>query len=166
MRHDKVSRSIAPTPYERVLGAAALVLLAFILTAIARGHADWGRVPPLIWAHLVTITVALSLTPALLWQRRGSRRHRQLGWIWASAMFATALLSLFIRREGAPGGWSPIHILSIITLIGVPQAVWRARTHQVEKHRKGLVTMVTGALILAGLFTFPFHRLLGRWLLG
>jgi uncharacterized membrane protein len=32
------------------------------------------------------------------------------------------------------------------------------------RHRRGVRAMVTGALLIAGFFTFPFDRLLGHWL--
>ena len=41
-----------------------------------------------------------------------------------------------------------------------------ARRHDIARHRKIVRGMVTGALLIAGFFTFPFHRLLGQWLLG
>jgi uncharacterized membrane protein len=34
------------------------------------------------------------------------------------------------------------------------------------RHRRGIRAMVLGALLIAGFFTFPFDRLLGRWLFG
>ena len=42
--------------------------------------------------------------------------------------------------------------------IGTPDA---ARTHKVALHRSSVRGMVTGALLIAGFFTFPFGRLLG-----
>lgn len=162
----KVSKSIRPDAYERFLAVAAAVLLVFVIAALVRGYPHWTEAKPLVWAHLLTIILALALTPFLLLQKRGSRRHRQLGWAWALAMFATAVISLGIRESGPSGGWSPIHVLSGITIVGVPLAVWRARQHNVPGHRLGIRITVTGALVIAGFFTFPFGRMLGRWLFG
>lgn len=113
----------------------------------------------------MTIMVALALTPVILLGRRGTGRHRLLGRIWAGAMVLTALLSLFVRTIN-PGHFSLIHLLSLFTLVQVPLIVWSARTHRVERHRGAVRAMVTGALLVAGFFTFPFHRLLGHWLLA
>jgi uncharacterized membrane protein len=44
--------------------------------------------------------------------------------------------------------------------------VWYARRHQVARHRGAVRGMVMGALLVAGFFTFPFGRLMGRWLFG
>ncbi len=157
------ARSLAPDTYEKLLSAAALALLACVVAAILRGRAQWAAVPVLIWPHLLTIMVAVALTPVMLLRPRGTPAHRQLGWIWVGAMIATALLSLFVRNVNR-GGFSIIHILSVWTLIQVPILAWSARTHNVKRHRRSVRAMVTGALLIAGFFTFPFNRLLGQWL--
>ena len=154
---------ISADTLERVLACAAMVLLAAVVIAVARGIAEWTRVPALVWAHLVTIIVALALTPVILLRRRGDRRHRTLGTVWVAAMIATAAISLFVHVSG-PGRFSLIHILSVWTLVQVP-IIWRsARTHHVARHRASVRGMVIGALLIAGFFTFPFNRLLGHWL--
>lgn len=65
-----------------------------------------------------------------------------------------------------PGRFSVIHILSLWTLVQVPVIWWSARTHDVARHKGSVRGMVIGALLTAGFFTFPFGRLLGRWLFG
>lgn len=159
------AKSLAPDTYERALSAGAVVLLVCVAAAVLRGRAQWADIPVLIWPHLLTITVAVALTPVMLLRPRGTRAHRQLGWVWVVAMFSTALLSLFVRNVNH-GGFSFIHILSVWTMIQVPVIVWSARTHNVRRHRFGVRAMVTGALLIAGFFTFPFNRLLGQWLFG
>jgi uncharacterized membrane protein len=122
-----------------------------------------AAIPWPVWAHLATIAIALVLTPVMLLRRRGDRLHRRLGWIWASAMFLTAFLTLDIHMINR-GGFSVIHLLSVWTMIQVPIIVWSARTHNVARHRGSVRGMVLGALLIAGFFTFPFDRLLGHWL--
>ena len=157
--------SIAPTPYERLLAIAALALLVAVAAALARGYPEWGRVPWEVWPHLLTIVVALVLTPVMLLRRRGDAAHRLLGKIWVAAMLATALLSFNIRAINH-GGLSVIHVLSALTVVQAPLIWWAARTHRVAMHRRSVLGMVTGALLVAGFFTFPFGRLLGHWLFG
>lgn len=157
--------TLRPDTFERVLAVGAVVLLAAMLIAIARGRAQWDQLPATVWVHLITIAIALVLTPVMLLRRRGDARHRLLGWIWVGAMIATAVFSLFIRLTN-PGGFSIIHILSIWTLIQVPIIAWSARTHNVARHRGSVRGMVLGALLIAGFFTFPFDRILGQWLFG
>lgn len=158
-------QNLAPDTYDRILAGAALILLAAVTAALIRGHAEWGKVPPFIWAHIATIYIAVTLTPIMLLRRRGDRLHRRLGRGWVSAMFLTALFSFAIRLND-PGRLSWIHLLSVLTLTQIPIIVWSARNHKVRLHRQSVRGMVTGALIIAGAFTFPFERLMGRWLFG
>jgi len=155
----------APETFDKLLAAAAVVLLAAVLAALARGFDEWGRVPAVVWAHIGTILVALVLTPVMLLRPRGDRPHRALGWVWATALFLTAAISFWVR-EINPGGFSFIHLLSLLTIVQVPLIVFHARRHDWKRHRSAVRGMVTGALLVAGFFTFPFGRLMGTWLFG
>lgn len=167
--HDKVRGVTAqdlkgPDRLERALGFLALVMMAVILVAIARGMAEWARIPAVVWFHLATMLVTLALTPMLLWRRRGDYRHRVMGYVWAGSMMATAIDSLFIR--GHNGQFSVIHLLSAFVIVMVPVLVFAARNHNVARHRRTARGLIIGALLVAGFFTFPFGRLLGHWLFG
>ena len=158
---------LSPDRLDRVLSAGAVVLLICALAAIGRGAPHWDRVPSVIWLHLATILTATALTPVMLLRRRGDRPHRMLGAIWLIAMFATAFVSMFIHVSPPIrflGGFSIIHILSVWTMVQVPLIWWTARTHRLARHRRAVRGLVIGALLVAGFFTFPFHRLLGSWL--
>ncbi len=157
--------NLAPTWLDQLLAVASLVLLAFVLGAIVRGRPEWNAVPPIIWGHIATILLALALTPLMLLRRRGDRLHRRLGWVWASAMAVTALMTFGIR-EINDGRLSPIHVLSAFTLMMVPLILVAARRHQHARHRAIVRAMVAGALLVAGFFTFPLDRLMGQWLFG
>jgi uncharacterized membrane protein len=157
-------KSIKPDFFERILAFGVVGMLGVVLVAMVRGRAEWANLTAQLWVHLITIVAALALTPALLLQKRGTQLHRQLGWAWATAMITTAVVSLFVHETGT--GFSPIHLLSVITIIGVPLTIWAARRHKVAAHRLGIRLAVTGALLIAGFFTFPFGRMMGRWLFG
>lgn len=154
-----------PDTFEQGLCVAAVALLAMVLAAIARGHAQWSAIPGAVWLHLVPVTLALGLTPVILWRRRGTHNHRVLGYVWVCAMAVTALASLFVTAI-RPGHWSVIHLLAPYTLIQLVRLIWSARQGNHKAHRGALRGMVTGALLIAGFFTFGFHRLLGQWLFG
>lgn len=158
------ARPLTPDRMEKALGALALVMLAAVVTAVLRGSADWSKLPAVVWLHLATICVPLALTPVLMWSPRGTVRHRTLGYVWAACMAATAIDSFWIRS--GDGNLSPIHILSTLTLILLVVLLVEARRHKVSRHRTTARGIVIGALLIAGFFTFPFNRLLGRWLLG
>jgi uncharacterized membrane protein len=157
--------SLAPDWYEKLLSAGAIVLLAMVIFAVARGAPEWGRIKPLVWVHLLAMAGALALTPVLLLRRRGTASHRVLGWVWALLMFGSAAISFGVRGVNN-GGFSFIHILSLLVVIVVPLAVVAARSHRVAFHRQRIRALVTGGLLTAGFFTFPFNRLLGHWLFG
>ncbi len=159
------TKSLAPDSYEKFLAIAALLLLATVIAAVARGYDAWGTVKPLTWAHLLSMAAALVLTPVMLLRRRGDTGHRTIGWVWAILMFGSAAVSFGVRGVNA-GGFSFIHVLSAAVVIGVPLAVLSARRHKVSRHRTGMRALVTGGLLTAGAFTFPFNRLLGSWLVS
>lgn len=155
-----------------LLAAASAVLALAAVVAVARGRAQWGQVPPLVWGHLGTIVVATLLTPVMLLRRKGDARHRVLGYVWVGAMLLAAATSLFFNTR-VPNGlgvfsgdFSIIHVLSFWVLVQVPLIAARARRHDIIGHERAVRGMVTGALLIAGFFTFPFDRMLGHWLFG
>ncbi len=156
-------RSLAVDRYEKFLALAAVVLLLAVMAALLRGQPYWGRVPLLVWVHLATIIPALALTPVMLLRPRGDTLHRLLGKIWVAAMLLTALVSFGVRLS-QNGGFSIIHLISAYVVIVAPRIWWSARHHQIARHRGQVRGMVTGALLVAGFFTFPFGRMLGSWL--
>jgi uncharacterized membrane protein len=157
---------LGPAPWlDRILAGAAVLMLGFVLLAMARGHAHIVAVPLAILSHLATIIVALGVTPVMLLAPKGTRPHRAVGYVWCSAMALTAVISFSIKVIN-PGHFSPIHLLSLFILAQIPLIIWSARTHRLKRHRRAVRMTVLGALLIAGAFTFPFNRLLGRWLLG
>jgi uncharacterized membrane protein len=156
---------LMPDRTERVLGVLSIVLLGFVLAALARGADHLGQLPSTLWLHLATMMVTLALTPAILWMPRGNRLHRRLGYAWVAALAVTAIDSFAIRMNNE-GKFSAIHILSVVTLVALPVLVTSARRHQHARHRRTVRGLVIGALLTAGFFTFPFHRMLGSWLFG
>jgi uncharacterized membrane protein len=58
------------------------------------------------------------------------------------------------------GQWSPIHLLSVFTLVMLPLAVLHARRHQIAGHRNAMLLLFTGALVVAGAFTFMPGRIM------
>jgi uncharacterized membrane protein len=158
-------KPLAADGYEKFLAVAAIALLVTVLTALVRGHAHWGEVPWPVWAHLMAILTALALTPIQLLRRRGDPQHHLLGRVWVIAMFLAAAFSLLVHKIN-PGGFSLIHLLSAYVIVAAPVIWWSARTHRVALHRGNVRGMITGALLIAGLFTLPFGRMLGVWLFG
>jgi uncharacterized membrane protein len=95
---------------------------------------------------------------------KGTLPHRTVGWIWVGVVVAVS--SFWIHGIRLVGPWSPIHLLSIFTLVVMPLAVWRAHTHRVADHRRMMIFIFTGALIIAGLFTLMPGRVMHHVVFG
>ncbi len=97
---------------------------------------------------------------------KGTLPHRTVGWIWVALMVFVATSAFFIHELKIWGSWSPIHLLAIFTLITLPLAVWYAHCGKVERHRRAMIAIFTGALVLAGGFTFLPGRIMHAVLFG
>jgi uncharacterized membrane protein len=97
---------------------------------------------------------------------KGTLPHRVLGFIWVSLMLLVAISSFWIHQIRLLGPWSPIHLLSIFTLIVIPLGVWRAHQHRVADHRLIMVLTFSGALVIAGLFTLLPGRIMHAVVFG
>ena len=58
-----------------------------------------------------------------------------------------------------------IHLFTLLTIVSLPRAVYRARTHDVRGHRANMIGLFTGGLVIAGLFALIPGRFLGNALL-
>jgi len=83
-----------------------------------------------------------------------------IGWSWVLLMLTVAVSSLFIHTIRLWGPWSPIHLLSILVLVTLPLAVIHARRHDIAQHRMAMLMLFTGALVIAGGFTFLPGRIM------
>jgi uncharacterized membrane protein len=91
---------------------------------------------------------------------KGTLPHRTIGWIWVTLMAVIASSSFFIHEIKMVGPFSPIHLLSIFTLLMLPLAVLHARRHNVKQHRGAMIGIFIGALLVAGAFTFVPGRIM------
>ena len=121
---------------------------------------------PPIPLHAIAAMSAFVLGVVQLAAPKGTLPHRTLGWIWVLLMALVAVRSFWIHQIKLLGPWSPIHLLSIFTLIMVPLAVWRAHTHRVADHRRIMIMTFTGALVIAGLFTLVPGRIMHAVVFG
>jgi uncharacterized membrane protein len=121
---------------------------------------------PAIPVHAFAAMAAFALGVVQLAAPKGTLPHRTIGWIWVGLMVAVAASSFWIHEIRLLGPWSPIHLLSIFTLIMLPIAVWRARQHRVADHRRIMTMTFVGALVIAGLFTFLPGRIMHAVVFG
>ena len=121
---------------------------------------------PAIPVHAFAAMIAFVLGVVQLAAPKGTLPHRTLGWIWVGLMLSVAVSSFWIHQIRLAGPWSPIHLLSIFTLVTVPLGVWRAHRHQVADHRRIMTLIFSGALVVAGLFTLLPGRIMHAVLFG
>jgi len=121
---------------------------------------------PAIPIHAFAAMAAFGLGVVQLVAPKGTLPHRTLGWIWVGLMLSVAISSFWIHQIRLVGRWSPIHLLSIFVLITVPLAVWRAHQHRVVDHRRIMISVFSGALVIAGLFTLLPGRIMHAVVFG
>jgi uncharacterized membrane protein len=121
---------------------------------------------PAIQLHAFAALAAFALGAVQLAAPKGTIPHRLFGWLWAGLMLTVVISSFFIHEIRLWGPWSPIHLLSVFTLIMLPLAVWAARRHDVRRHQRAMVGLFAGALAIAGIFTFMPGRIMHAVLFG
>jgi uncharacterized membrane protein len=115
---------------------------------------------PVIQVHAFAAMAAFTFGVVQLAAPKGTLPHRTVGWIWVVLMTTIAGSSFFIHQIRLWGPWSPIHLLSIFTLVSLPLAVLAAHRHRVSAHRRAMLSMFFGALVIAGAFTFLPGRIM------
>ena len=140
-----------------------LILLAFTQAVIHGRPLPAGRHDAWLVLHLLSVIPAIPLGGYVLLRRKGDRLHRLLGRLWGVTMMIAAMSSFGLH--GLTGGFSWIHILSVLVVIMIPRGVFQAMRGHIAAHRRTMTLTYLG-LVAAGLFTLVPGRLLGSWLLG
>ena len=130
------------------------------------------QLTPLIAIHLSAALSAVLLGPCVLWARLGHtvrpRWHRALGYAWTTCMAAAAFSALFIRDFRLPnvGGYTPIHLLVLLTAFSLYKAFKALTQRNFSEHRRYMQRLYIGACLVAGLFTLVPGRYLGDLVWG
>src|SRR6478672_1542789 len=98
---------------------------------------------PAIQIHAFTAMAALAIGAIQLASAKGTLPHRTVGWIWVTLMFVVA---------------------DELRMWGL--AVLAAHRHARERHRRAMVGLFIGGLVIAGLFTFYPGRIMHTVLFG
>lgn len=123
--------------------------------------------PAIIQWHAAAAVAALLLGVVQLVGRKGGRRHRALGYLWAALLGSVAASSIWISKERMQlGPFSWIHGLSLLVLVMLPLGLLSARRGRIARHRGIMIGLFTGALVIAGLFTLAPGRIMGRVVFG
>lgn len=128
------------------------------------------QMTPVIAVHTTAALGALAIGPLALWARRARaqrpRLHRAFGHAWVTLMLVAAVSALFIRDHALPNlaGFTPIHLLVPVTLLGLFGAFWKLAHGNVRGHKRVMQGLYFGACVVAGGFTLLPGRYLGQQL--
>ena len=121
---------------------------------------------PAIQLHAFAAMTAFWLGLVQLFRPKGDGPHRLFGYTWVVLMLVIAASSFWIHHIDQWRGFSLIHLLSIWVLLYTPFAVMMARRGSISAHKKGMIGLYVGALIIAGFFTFLPGRIMHAVLFG
>ncbi|CAN5804302.1 hypothetical protein BH11PSE1_BH11PSE1_23400 [soil metagenome] len=157
-RADRIRRIALPVAVIGLMVALAPAA-PFIVGLAAKGHlhgpdlALLAAQPLVIKLHIAGAVAALLIGAMLMTLRKGVTFHRTAGWLWVGAMSLVAGSSIFIT--GINGDhWSFIHLFTGWTLIALPIAVIAARRHVVKTHRRFMMGLFYGGLVINGFIAF------------
>jgi uncharacterized membrane protein len=123
----------------------------------------------LTYLHLGTLAPAFAIGTYLLLNRKGTAAHKLLGKLYMGLMLFTAIITLFMGAQVGPrflNHFGYLHLLSLFVLYTVPTAYRAIRTGNIGVHRRKMIGLYVGALLVAGSFTLAPGRLMHTWLFG
>jgi uncharacterized membrane protein len=120
-------------------------------------------------AHLITVVPCIFIGAILLIIKKGTSLHKTLGRIYMILMLFTATVTLFMPAAVGPTflnhfGW--IHSFSFLTIYTVPTAYLAIKKGRVKAHKRKMILLYFGAIIIAGGFTFVPGRYLHQIFFG
>lgn len=126
--------------------------------------APLAAAPLSVQLHTAAAVVALVAVVAQFAGAKAGLRHRIVGWIFVAAMGVAAASSLWITGL-IPGRYSPIHLLTFLTLAMLPVAIRHRRQGNIAGHRRTMIGLTLG-LVGAGVFTLLPGRVIGQIVFG
>ncbi|AOW19982.1 DUF2306 domain-containing protein [Urechidicola croceus] len=111
----------------------------------------------LMFVHLWTVVPCFIIGTILLLIKKGTPIHKSFGRIYMILMLFTSIVTLFMPAEVGPrmlNHFGYIHSFSFLTLYTVPTAYIAIKKGNVKAHKRKMIILYFGALIIAGGFTF------------
>lgn len=123
----------------------------------------------LMYFHLATVVPCFFIGTILLIIKKGTPFHIYAGRVFMILMLITAIITLFMPAHVGPTlfnhfGW--LHLFSLLTLEGVPSGYLAIKKGNVKKHKRAMIQIYVGALLIAGGFTFVPGRYLYELFFG
>jgi uncharacterized membrane protein len=123
----------------------------------------------LMCVHLVTVVPCFFIGGILLLISKGTPRHKLWGKIYLCLMLFTATVTLFMPAKVGPqffGHFGYIHLFSFLTLYTGPTAIIAIRKGNLHSHKRKMILLYFGAILIAGGFTFFPGRFLHQVFFG
>lgn len=123
----------------------------------------------IMYAHLLTVVPCIFLGAYVLLVTKGTSQHRLLGKIYMILMFVTAIITIFLPAQVGGTLWDHfgwIHFFTLLTLWTVPTAYYAARNGRIKAHKRKMLLLYFGAIIIAGGFTLTPGRYLYKVFFG
>lgn len=124
--------------------------------------APLAAAPVIIQIHVGAAVLALVGGTIVALMRKGTTRHRLIGYVFVAGMLATAVSSIWITRSGH---FSWIHLLTALTLISLPYAIVMRRRGDITAHKMAMTGLLAG-LVIAGAFTLLPTRIMHAVVFG
>lgn len=135
------------------------------------------NMPSYLQIHVVCAIIAVALGLFVVVRERRDRLHKVTGYIWAVSMATVAVSSFWIQEYALIGPFSPIHLLSVLTLWSLWAVIRHAIAGRIKAHRAVFRNLYWYGLLVAGTFNFlPGRRMnevvfgeaseLGLWFMG
>ena len=121
----------------------------------------------LSYIHLASVVPCFLIGAWLLARRKGTTVHKRLGRVYVVLILFTAVVTLPMPAEVGPrllDHFGYIHLFSVLVLVSVPAAIYSIRRGNVVAHRRNMVGVYVGGILIAGSFAFMPGRLLYGWL--
>ena len=116
--------------------------------------------PLVIQFYVLVAFMAIAGGAVHFFLKKGTIRHKIIGWNWVLAMGLVAVSGLFIHEIRMFGMFSPIHFFSLMTVFFLYLGVQAARKKQIKKHQRIMSYTYLLGLIITGFFTLWPGRLL------
>lgn len=121
----------------------------------------------LMYLHLLTVVPCFVMGTLLLLINKGTRIHTYMGQAYMVLMLLTAFITLFMPAQVGPRllnhfGW--IHGFSFLTIYTVPKAYLAVKEKNIKSHKRKMILLYFGAIIIAGGFTLAPGRYLNELL--
>lgn len=123
----------------------------------------------LAYIHLASVVPAFIIGTYIMLSRKGTPIHRMLGKVYMLLMLFTATVSLLMPAKVGPVFWNHfgfIHLLSVFALVAVPGAYIAVRQGNIARHKRIMIGLYAGGMLVAGGFALGPGRMLNEWLFG